>query len=47
MNLLYLVEYVLPAVGDYLVALKLGNFQLFEDAFLRVLKFYLSCRSEG
>lgn len=46
-NLLLLFDYVLPALSDYLVALKLGNFQLFEENFLKLLKFYLCCRSEG
>ena len=44
---MYLVEYILPALGDYLVALKLGKFDLFEVAFLKLLKFYLTSRSEG
>lgn len=38
---------MLPAVSDYGVALKLGNFEKFRDALLRVMKFYLSCRSNG
>jgi len=46
-NLLFLFDYVLPAVSDYLVALKLGDYKLFEEIFLKLLKFYLSCRSEG
>lgn len=47
LNLLYLFDFVLPAVSDYGVALKLGNFENFRDALLRVMKFYLSCRSNG
>ena len=46
-NLMFLVEYILPALGDYLVALKLGKFDLFEAAFPKLLKFYLTSRSEG
>jgi len=46
-NLFYLFDFVLPAVSDYGVALKLGHFEKFREALLRVMKFYLSCRSNG
>lgn len=46
-NLLYLFDFILPALGDYLVALKLGDFEAFEEAFMKLLKFYLTCRCEG
>lgn len=46
-NMLFLFDFVLPAVSDYGVSLKLGDFEKFRTALLRILKFYLSCRSEG
>ena len=45
--MLFLFDFVLPAVSDYGVSLKLGDFEKFRTALLRILKFYLSCRSEG
>ena len=47
MNLFYLFAFFLPEVSDYGVALKLGHFEKFREALLRVMKFYLSCRSNG
>lgn len=46
-NLLYLFEFVVPVVHDYGAALKLGKWNDFEGAFLRILKFYISSKSKG
>ena len=46
-NLLFLFDFVFPTVSDYCVSLKLGDFEAFRKTYLCMLKFYLSCRSEG
>ena len=34
-----MVEYIIPALGDSLVSLKLGRFDIFEAAFQKLLNF--------
>jgi len=46
-NLLYLFDFVLPTVSDYGCALKLNNWNLFNQAFIRIFRIFLSSKSQG
>ena len=46
-NLFYLFEFVLPALADYGVALKMNDWDSFKNAYLRLFRFFLSSKSQG
>ena len=46
-NLLVLFEFVIPTIIDYGAAIKIGDYNVWKAAFLRILRFYLMCKCPG